>query len=193
MVNDSLMRLWWLFYLHSMKDNLPLSSNYFLLSIKLMMHAKSIREQHLCSSYKNHLTITLIGRPKATIFLTYHKQMSHTPPQRCPITQTADVAEFLQLLFVRSCVSLYCSKAQSAHFHPQLYHKPIYPHCVGVREDFGGLPWQECSAHKAGCTWSSGACSVLWDCTIEMELRRTQCLIETMIDERNLPPRNSHC
>lgn len=52
-LNDSLMRLWLLFHLHSIKDNWALSSNYFLSSMKLMKHEKSIREQHSWSNHKS--------------------------------------------------------------------------------------------------------------------------------------------
>lgn len=119
--------------------------------------------------------------------------MSHTILWSSPKPHNAEGALFLRLLFVRSYHSADCPKAPSAYLHPQLYHKPIYPHCVGVKEGFSVLPWRECSARKTGCTWSSGASLELWDCLIEMELRGTQCLLETVIDEGNLPVCESYC
>lgn len=119
--------------------------------------------------------------------------MSHTTLWSSPKPHTAEGAVFLQLLFVRSHLSVDCPKLPGVYLHPHLYHKPIYPHCVGVKEGFSVLPWRKCSAWKTGCTWSSGARLELWDCLIEMELRGTQCLLETVIDEGNLPVCESYC
>lgn len=107
--------------------------------------------------------------------------------------QTAEGALFLWVLFVRSHPTVDHPEVSSTHFHPQLHLTTIYPHCLEVREGSSTLPWWWCEARKTGCTWSSGAGLEHWDCPIEMELRETQCLLQTVIDEGNHLVHHSNC
>lgn len=74
------MRVWLLFHLHCIKDNWPLSSNYFLHSMKLMKHEIQLdMEQPQVLSL-----LTSTGKQFAVISLIYNHQMSQTLLWRAP-------------------------------------------------------------------------------------------------------------
>lgn len=148
--NDTLMRLWLLFHLHCIKDNWPLSSNYFLHSMKLMKHEKSIRQ------VLSLLTST--GKQFAVISLIHNNQMSQTLLWRAPGPSPLSVY-FFSITYLPGLALIVVwtiPKASSQHAH---YHKTIYPHSVGTGEGFSAFPQWGNSA----LTWSSNTNSERWD------------------------------
>lgn len=108
-----------LFHLHCIKDNWPLSSNYFLHSMKLMKHEKSIKEQytwsnHESSPFPNRQTLCRHFSYSIFFFFLLFLLLSQTLLWRAPNPGPLSVYFFLHHLFARS--SSHCSLLD----HPKL-------------------------------------------------------------------------